>query len=139
MMLSLLMSQNETCFKNAGSMRMLMDGKVAPLPMAERPQPQAPSRASINKGSESTPRWPRTLRKSLDIKPRSTTEVLDRRSRPGNSIGPATAFRGEHYGWRGRCAHASSLLLLLSHVASCNSLFNLELSVHDCTLKTVES
>jgi len=111
-MLLLYVSQNQTSFNNAGSMRMLMDGKVAPLPMAERPQPQAPTRASVDKGSDITSRWTLQLRKSLDIKPRSTTEVLERRSRPGDSIGSATAFKGEHSGWRGRCAHASSLLLL---------------------------
>ncbi|EIE21630.1 hypothetical protein COCSUDRAFT_56833 [Coccomyxa subellipsoidea C-169] len=98
--------------ESLGSMRMLMDGKVAPVPKTERVQPQMPSRGSVDRGSDSTPLWRRTLRMSTDTQPRSNAlEAFDRHSKRGEALGSQGASQPSREGpsgWRARHLSLSS-------------------------------
>ncbi len=100
---------------------MLMDGKVAPVPKTERVQPQMPSRGSVDRGSDSTPLWRRTLRMSTDTQPHSNAlEAFDRHSKRGEALGSQGASQPSREGlsgWRARCA---SVQLVHASLLSCS-------------------
>lgn len=111
---------------------MLMDGKVTPVPKSERVQAQTTSRASMDRGSDSSPLWRRTLRMSVDLQPRSALEAFDRHSKKGESLGnqgspgASQSSREGLSGWRARCAHVPDMCIL------CLCCFNLFVALSIC-------